>query len=274
MWVFIKLQNTYQRHILLVSPSYHTRLKWKNFRVNRKKFWKVYVKGNSVFWLPHLPTHTPTHTLYILHWPLGSPSLCSSTTPHISSGVSQTAVIYPEIKTIPRADKWHLQCLRTSQDVIASPRSRWQEAPFLPPHPLLFFESKPQGGRHLLITQQLDSLQEPLSVSRRMSGLASGREKKKSLGLLTFTFLLLFLGFPSSLSPCLAHPSSSSSFFSPPVFPLLLLLVSNCLHFLSLFLHSSSFTFTLSLLLSYPFPFLPSISYTFLQTITWRIFQI
>lgn len=69
--------------------------------------------------------------------------------PQVSWGASQTTVIYPGTRKLPGADKWHLQYLRTSQDLIAS-----LQVPlagtfihFSPPHPLLFYESKPQRRR-------------------------------------------------------------------------------------------------------------------------------
>lgn len=83
----------------------------------------------------------------------------------------------PSNQDVPGADKWRSQNLRTGQDLIASPQVPLAGTLIQPSlQPLPFSESQPQGRTPLSHYQQLDSLQEPLSVSARRSGVASGRK--------------------------------------------------------------------------------------------------
>ena len=101
--------------------------------------------------------------LYILLGPLDSLSLSflRSLSNHC---------IYPVTGKLPGADKGQTQYLRTSQDLTASPQVPLAGTfiHFCPPHthPLFSMKASLKAGYHLSITQQLDSLREPLNVRR------------------------------------------------------------------------------------------------------------
>lgn len=96
----------------------HPRLKRQLFRMNGKILWKgPYFVFQGFGWKRQRNMSNSVPFLPTLHITLTSRFTLR---PQVSSGASQTTVIYPVIRKLPGADEWHLQYLRTSQDPIAS----------------------------------------------------------------------------------------------------------------------------------------------------------